>query len=73
MELLSNKLIEQNNHPLLFFFEGVYQAILHGKKVPVSEKGVQVMQIIEAIKLIRNSHQQQQRIKVSGFDCKVLN
>ncbi len=55
---------EQGNY--YAFFEGVYQAILHGKKVPVSAaEGVQVMQIIEAAIA---SHQQQQRIKVSSFD-----
>jgi scyllo-inositol 2-dehydrogenase (NADP+) len=44
------------------FFEGMYQAISHGKPVPVSaQEGVQVMQIIEAA---IQSHQEQKRIQV---------
>lgn len=42
------------------FFNGVYQAIIHGKVIPVSgQEGVQVMQIIEAA---IQSNQQQKRI-----------
>jgi len=44
------------------FFEGMYQAITHGKPVPVSaHEGLQVMQIIEAA---IQSHQEQKRIQV---------
>ncbi|OOV28679.1 oxidoreductase [Flavobacterium sp. LM5] len=44
------------------FFEGMYQAITHGKPVPVSaHEGLQVMQIIEAA---IQSHQEEKRIQV---------
>lgn len=44
------------------FFDGVYQAVLHQKPLPVTAaQGVQVMQIIEAALL---SHQTQKRIQL---------